>query len=146
MSSVLSATFVLAILLAAATMQPPAACPTEHVLSAMPGMTPDCNCNAAIERQQPIGTQVYSYDQYVVLDGRRNVHFSIHAKFSCDAVALHAYDPHTGARASFSMHARIIRLRDGREVFVFPGHAMSIQLKRDVMGGVAYFKTVIKAK
>src|SRR5579884_3447019 len=127
-SPLIVATFVLSAMHAQAA----AACPTAHELRAMPGMAQGCNCNAAVERLQPAGTRVYSYDQYVVLDGHRDVHFSVHTKLWCSTNALHVYDPHTGAKDTFSLQARIVRLKDGAEVFVYPGHAMSSQLQRDI--------------
>lgn len=141
-TALMIATFVLA----SAHAQAATACPTAHELPAMPGMTRGCNCNTAIERLQPAGTRVYSYDQYVVLDGHRNVHFSIHAKLWCDTNALHVYDPHTGAKDTFSLQARIVRLKDGSEVFVHPGHAMPSQLKRDISDGIAHFKMIVKSR
>ena len=136
---------VTAIVLAAAQMQPVTAFPTAHILPALPGLTPGCDCNAVAEHSQPAGTRVYSYDQYVVLDGHRDVRFSIHAKLWCEANGLRVYDASTGARNSFSLRARIVRLKDGSETFVRPGHAMPAKLKRDIADGIAHLKGVVKS-
>ena len=103
-----------------------------------------CHCISSFERFWPKGTRVYAYDQYVVIDGHRNVHFSIKAKFWCDSNGLRVYDAATGARRSFSLGARIIRWKDAKEVAVFPGKPITAQLKHDLAQGLAYYKTIIK--
>jgi len=119
-------------------------CPAAHITHGPPGMPEGCHCTTAAERLLPAGTRVYSYDQYVILDARRNEHFSNKTKFSCDRYALHVYDPASGAGESFSLSARIVRWKDAEEVAVRPGHPMPGQLKRDVTTGIAHFKMLVK--
>ncbi|MHB8416066.1 MAG: hypothetical protein ACYDB1_11945 [Acidiferrobacteraceae bacterium] len=146
MALIFSFISVLAVFVAAAQAKPPVLCPSAHIAKGPPGMPNGCDCASQIERLWPKGTRVYAYDQYVVFDGHRDVHFSIEAKFWCGPHELHVYDAATRTRESFSLGARIVRWKDAKEVAVFPSKPMTAQLKRDIAEGLAYYKTTVKSK
>jgi hypothetical protein len=123
--------------------EPP--CPTLHIAKGLRGNPNGCTaCIRSFEESFPRGARIYSYDQYVLIDGHRDEHFSNHAKMFCDAKGLHIVDPALHSTALFSFRAKVISWHNAKIVGVRPGEPIPPQLARDLRNGIAHFKETIR--
>lgn len=138
-----SALFAISLCSCAAQSHP--ACPTLHIANGPNGDPSGCAaCIRNFYKGLSPGTRVYSYDQYVILDGHRNEHFSNQVKMFCDAKGLHAVDPAMHKAASFSFSAKIISWHNAKQISIKPGEKTPRDLVKDVRDGIAHYVKTIR--
>ncbi len=132
-----------ALLFAVAPAMGMASCPAYNVAKHPPHMVDDCqSCERRFERTLPLGTRIYAYDQFVVMN-RRMPHFSRLSKLWCDARQFYVHDPVNNRTETFSLNTKVVYWRAATEVTVQPGKPLAASLRRDIKIGLAHYRTTV---
>jgi hypothetical protein len=91
----------------------------------------------AFRRRFAAGSAIYDYGVYVVRDGNDGAVFPQNVTLRRAADGLHVFNPIAGTTSSFSMAATVLRLTDGGEFVVPPGHSLDATLQSLLGSGSA---------